>query len=139
MNSETGGVPGMTLRDWFAGQALLGVLPALRTACLDLNAPAGGQNTARICYELADAMLLAREKASPQPVPVRRTYADFEWTPGNQWESLNGPSGTGCETPDTAARRRLGYAGPSYVKFRRAGTHEPVTAERIRAEVEGVR
>jgi hypothetical protein len=45
--------PGMTLRDWFAGQALA------------MTAPQGSYNTANIaewCYSMADAMLAERGK-----------------------------------------------------------------------------
>ncbi len=57
--SETGGnIPpiqyGMTLRDWFAGQALAGI-----------SAPSCGyevQRAAQRSYELADAMLAARKQ-----------------------------------------------------------------------------
>ena len=139
---------GMTLRDWFAGQAMSSLVAVcavsedrrnlLMQMCRAANTDPADE-IASLAYVHADAMLLALEKAEPKPAQPKRTYADFEWTPGNQWESLSGPSGKGDEAPDTAARRRLGYAGPSYVKFRRAGTHEPVTAEQIRAEVEGVR
>lgn len=41
---------GMTLRDWFAGQALVGLAP--QSAAVD--------STARYAYRLADAMLAAR-------------------------------------------------------------------------------
>ncbi len=56
-------VPGMTLRDWFAGQAL----PALFSSGIELM-KAGGSATspasiARDCYRLADAMLDERKKA----------------------------------------------------------------------------
>jgi hypothetical protein len=44
--------PGMTLRDWFAGQALMGFLAA--GEC--------GSGWADDAYEMADAMLKAREK-----------------------------------------------------------------------------
>ena len=45
---------GMSLRDWFAGQTLIATY---------LNGFAGPQpkERARICYEMADAMLKARE------------------------------------------------------------------------------
>lgn len=46
---------GMTLRDWFAGQALAGVLA--NPARLD-----GIQNTVEGAYCLADAMLAERDK-----------------------------------------------------------------------------
>lgn len=59
--TETGGpafpsqsAPGMTLRDWFAGQALAGI-------CADpASASSGAGELARASYNLADAMLRAR-------------------------------------------------------------------------------
>ena len=45
------GVPGMTLRDWFAGKVLV-------TACSD----EGPETAAILAYEYADAMLAQREK-----------------------------------------------------------------------------
>lgn len=45
--------PGMTLRDYFAGQALIGQL-----AFLPYHQPEEGAAT---CYRFADAMLAARE------------------------------------------------------------------------------
>ena len=47
---------GMTLRDWFAGQAMTGVL-ALQDAD-----ERSYENLAMHCYAFADAMLAAREK-----------------------------------------------------------------------------
>ena len=54
VNDYTGdGSPGMTLRDWFAGQAL---------AFLSDPASSGETNyTARYAYAIADAMIAARE------------------------------------------------------------------------------
>ena len=49
---------GMTLRDWFAGQALEGLLGG-RTHATDLP-----ENWANISYLLADAMLVARSAES---------------------------------------------------------------------------
>ena len=46
--------PGMSLRDWFAGQALAGIMA-------DPGAPSA-ERTAEICYAMADAMLKAREQ-----------------------------------------------------------------------------
>lgn len=51
---------GMTLRDWFAGQAMAEIYAAR----FDLNYTGGetiGQAVARNSYDLADAMLAARE------------------------------------------------------------------------------
>lgn len=45
---------GMTLRDYFAGQALVGILAANRTGFNDV--------AAEEAYEAADAMLAEREK-----------------------------------------------------------------------------
>ncbi len=52
-------INGMTLRDWFAGQALVSFAQ---------NFPCGGfeyidtDNIARGCYKMADAMIAQREK-----------------------------------------------------------------------------
>jgi hypothetical protein len=45
---------GMTLRDWFAGQAL--------SSIADSNAVAGAEATAINAYRIADAMLKERDK-----------------------------------------------------------------------------
>lgn len=50
---------GMKLRDWFAGQALIGTIVARSAAGLDVMQ----ESIAEECYELADAMLEARQKA----------------------------------------------------------------------------
>lgn len=49
------GEGGMTLRDWFAGQALSALIEYKPTAA------------ARLAYEHADALLAARSKGGPQP------------------------------------------------------------------------
>lgn len=50
---------GMTLRDWFAGQALAGLMPVCQH---DTIAPGTWpQHIARNAYEVADAMLAARD------------------------------------------------------------------------------
>ena len=46
---------GMTLRDWFAGQALSAIAEAWAHDLAD-------KDTAKRAYEIADAMLLEREK-----------------------------------------------------------------------------
>jgi hypothetical protein len=48
--------PGMTLRDWFAGQALMGML-----ACGYAHDENTSSFTAAASYQMADAMLAARE------------------------------------------------------------------------------
>lgn len=50
--------PGMSLRDWFAGQALMGML-ANGEPTIQLPT---GFSTAQCAYEYADAMLRARAK-----------------------------------------------------------------------------
>ena len=50
---------GMTLRDWFAGQALAGILsnPNIENAFFKVDAG--------LAYEAADAMIAARSEAKP--------------------------------------------------------------------------
>jgi hypothetical protein len=48
--------PGMTLRDWFAGQALAGAIAKHGTDCTQ----GWHDNVAERCYDYADAMLKAR-------------------------------------------------------------------------------
>jgi hypothetical protein len=50
--------PGMTLRDWFAGQALMGCISGNYKMFTTIYAPA----LAKTSYVIADAMLAAREK-----------------------------------------------------------------------------
>ena len=49
---------GMTLRDWFAGQALVGIIAVDRFTGYAKSRRESGANMA---YEYADAMLVARE------------------------------------------------------------------------------
>ena len=49
----TGSHYGITLRDWFAGQALIGMMA--------YNGTKGCGHMANVAYEYADAMLAARE------------------------------------------------------------------------------
>jgi hypothetical protein len=48
------GAYGMFLRDYFAGQALAGLMA--------VNGPISPNHDAKTCYEMADAMLEARNK-----------------------------------------------------------------------------
>lgn len=50
---------GMTLRDWFAGQALAGLVADPNTRGWETENMPG---KAEFCYELADAMIKEREK-----------------------------------------------------------------------------
>jgi hypothetical protein len=51
------GSSGMTLRDWFAGQVLRGFISDPDVRLNDESIP----QIAKTCYEMADAMLEARE------------------------------------------------------------------------------
>lgn len=53
------GAYGMTLRDWFAGQALSGLCANEKVLAAD-----GGftETNFKVCYQMADAMLEARNK-----------------------------------------------------------------------------
>ncbi len=53
-----GTVQGMTLRDWFAGQALVGQLSG-REAAVDASV------AATVAYVFADAMIAARQVSNP--------------------------------------------------------------------------
>lgn len=59
---------GMSLRDWFAGQALIGILGARNGFLVDV----GTTNAPGWAYDVADAMLAARER---QPVEDEYTGA----------------------------------------------------------------
>jgi hypothetical protein len=67
-NPTHGGEPGMTLRDWFAGQALAGILanPTVKdweVAASEMGDPdALVQVCALMAHKQADAMLAEREK-----------------------------------------------------------------------------
>lgn len=54
---DTQQYPGMTLRDWFAGQAINGLLSGRAGARLN-DSILGGD--AKLAYEIADAMIVAR-------------------------------------------------------------------------------
>lgn len=64
---------GMSLRDWFAGQALGALLDPtiVRASQSDEN------DIAEMAYELADAMLLARAASSPADVQRRHINEAF--------------------------------------------------------------
>jgi len=56
---------GMTLRDWFAGQALAGVMSTAEgLGRVEAAARSELLETATLIYEMADAMLKAREAKS---------------------------------------------------------------------------
>lgn len=56
-----GEIPIMSLRDWFAGQAIAAISSRWSGRIGDLDAAAAGL-TARKAYEIADAMLEARKR-----------------------------------------------------------------------------
>jgi hypothetical protein len=61
---------GMSLRDYFAGQALAG-MDIFETARMDTCKLTRAQAIAKIAYELADAMIAARDTEKPDvPTPV---------------------------------------------------------------------
>lgn len=52
---------GMSLRDWFAGQALIAISGLWRGTISDIDESIS-QLTARVAYQIADAMLAERSK-----------------------------------------------------------------------------
>lgn len=68
---------GMTLRDWFAGQTIIGLMASRESqVALFGDASAAGQDTstyiAEAAYEMADAMLAEKFKADEINAQVRR-------------------------------------------------------------------
>jgi hypothetical protein len=61
---RTGGRDGMTLRDYFAGQALVGLLAARHINPHDYPLKRAAEISAEKSYAIADAMLEARGEAS---------------------------------------------------------------------------
>lgn len=53
--------PGMSLRDWFAGQALAGILAGGFADTIPHDDVNGGGDAAFFAYQYADAMLAARK------------------------------------------------------------------------------
>lgn len=58
---------GMSLRDWFAGQALAGSSASPDQWILASRQENPFEGMARICYRIADAMLAEREKQRTRP------------------------------------------------------------------------
>jgi len=61
VNGPNGDSPGMTLRDWFAGQIVIGLEVNIGANAWG-SSKSGQQRRATYCYELADAMLAERNK-----------------------------------------------------------------------------
>lgn len=54
--------PGMTLRDWFAGQALFSAIPAISA---EMNGRFTERDIGRMAYAIADGLLAERSKERP--------------------------------------------------------------------------
>lgn len=65
ITAPNGGERGMTLRDYFAGQALVGLLGYPTHG--DLTTPATRDDIAVEAYRQADAMMAVRDQKSPSP------------------------------------------------------------------------
>jgi len=59
-SSVTHDIPGMTLRDWFAGQVLNGVISSIKDHDVWIEEHAA--YLAKASYQIADAMLAERSK-----------------------------------------------------------------------------
>ena len=57
-------IPGMSLRDWFAGQALSGILAGGFADTIPHDDVNGGRDVAFFAYQYADAMLKVREASN---------------------------------------------------------------------------
>lgn len=57
----TNGNDGLTMRDWFAGQALAGVWAGRESDFVKISAPTT-TDVAAACYAIADAMIQARSR-----------------------------------------------------------------------------
>lgn len=55
------GYPGMSLRDWFAGMALQGIISRMPGLPEKLEVDPWNSSIAKLAYALADAMLCVRE------------------------------------------------------------------------------
>lgn len=85
----------MTDRDYFAAAALIRGMGVL-----------GRDQIAKSCYEMADAMLLERERTSHDAAPEAKAYADGEPAPKCGGEAgLNPRDGTG-NTPTLSESER---------------------------------
>lgn len=60
---------GMSLRDWFAGQALAGIMTMVAAGAHNLPEPKGAVGCATEAYRLADAMLSARSLSPKDQQP----------------------------------------------------------------------
>lgn len=70
---------GMSLRDYFAGQALAGWLSSFGPEHKHpVLWPDAGQGVAQLSYMLADAMLAARARSSSEPEPDAPRGAPFD-------------------------------------------------------------
>lgn len=60
LTKTTAEFKGMSLRDWFAGQALVGILSGGFANTIPHDDAEGGRQAAAFAYQYADAMLKAR-------------------------------------------------------------------------------
>lgn len=61
-NPEQGGYDGMTLRDWFAGQTLAGLMSNQNIPFAADYAECEPEQIAKAVFDIADAMLAQREQ-----------------------------------------------------------------------------
>lgn len=71
-------VPGMSLRDWFAGQALAGLIASASHPRVDPSVPLVSERTASEAFKHADSMLAARKELAATGIKPSETVESMD-------------------------------------------------------------